>query len=343
MARRFSGQRRALGLWLIQVLAVGLALGLVAGVGALWIDLTHVPLVDIPENYFIVAGIVWVAVAWVGWIVIRNVDQVLAQDWLDIVAWINQLDDGHWEPLPVPDIGPWGQLGYSLNQMAQRLAAAQSERDLFLASVAHELKTPLTVLHANLEGLATGELGATPERWATLLREVQRLTRLVNELLLIETMQHPSASLNPSYYRLDAQIKDVLMKFEPLAAIRHIALISHVEPLELEADRDHIEQVFTNLIDNALRHTPEGGKISITLQRLAHEVACCVEDTGPGIPTMQHALVTRPFYRDPRSSGVGLGLAVAAALLAAHKGSLTIGNSPLGGAKVCLHLPTQSN
>lgn len=328
---------------MVLTIGIGLALGLTVGLGTLWAGLTSRRSGAIAEIYLLVAGMVWISLAGIGWVVVRRVDQLLARDWLDIVTWINQLEEGHWEPLPVPDTGPWGQLSYALNQMARRLAMAQSEREMFLASVAHELKTPLTVLRANLEGLATGALRATPERWTTLLREVHRLTRLVNDLLLIETMQSPTASLHPTPYRLDAQIEEVLLKFGPLADLQQITLVGTGEPVEVEADRDRLDQVLTNIVDNALRHTPQGGRIAITWRGLPEGVECCVDDSGPGIPVAQHTLVTRPFYRDPRSSGVGLGLAVAAALLQAHGGSLTIGNSPWGGARVCLRLPGRTD
>ncbi len=322
---------------------MGLALGLTVGLGTLWAGLTSRSRGTSPEIYLLVAGMVWMALAGIGWILVRRVDKLLERDWIDIVAWINQLEEGRWERLPVPDTGPWGQLSYALNQMAHRLAMAQSEREMFLASVAHELKTPLTVLRANLEGLATGDLPATPGRWTTLLREVQRLTRMVNDLLLIETLQSSATALHRVSYRLDVQVEEVVLKFGPLADLQHISLVGTGEPVEVVADRDRMDQVLTNLVDNALRHTPQGGQIAITWRGLAEGVECCVDDSGPGIPLAQHALVTRPFYRDPRSSGVGLGMAVAVALLKAHGGSLTIGNSPWDGARVCLYLPVRAD
>ncbi len=318
---------------------MGVALGLTVGLGTLWAGLTSRRSGTSPEIYLLVAAMVWMVLAGIGWTLVRRVDKLLERDWIDIVAWVNQLEEGRWEPLPVPDTGPWGQLSFALNQMAHRLAMAQSERERFLASVAHELKTPLTVLRANLEGLATGELPATPARWTTLLREVQRLTRLVNDLLLIETLQSSPAALHRAPYRLDVQIEEIVLKFAPLADLEHISLVGTGDPVVASADRDRMDQVLTNLVDNALRHTPQGGEIAITWRGLPEGVECCVDDSGPGIPVAQQTLVTRPFYRDPRSSGVGLGLAVAVALLQAHGGSLIIGNSPSGGARVCLYLP----
>lgn len=318
---------------------MGLGLALTVGIGGLWTIADRVQRLAVPSVYLVVAATVWISLSSAGWVVMRRVDHALARDWLDIVAWVNHLEDGKWDPLPVPDTGPWGQLSYALNQMARRLSMAQSERDLFLAGVAHELKTPLAVLRANLEGLATRELADTPQRWTTLLQEVHRLTRQVNDLLLIETLRNPGTLLHPTTYRLDAQIAAMLVKFQPLANLQQITLVGQGDPVEVQADRDRIEQVVTNLVDNALRHTPPGGRITISWHVVDGGVECCVEDTGSGIPPSQRTLVTQPFYRDPRSSGVGLGLAVVVALLHAHGGSLTVGNGHGGGARICLRLP----
>ena len=139
-------------------LATGISLSLSIGLDTLWTNLAHLR----PPATFLAdlatAGSIWLIMAGAGWGVVRQIDRLLTRDWLDIVSWINQLDDRQWQPLPIPDTGPWGQLSYALNQMARRLSDSQSQRDLFLASVAHELKTPLAVLRGNLEGLATGEL-----------------------------------------------------------------------------------------------------------------------------------------------------------------------------------------
>lgn len=324
-------------------LATGISLSLSIGLDTLWTNLAHLR----PPATFLAdlatAGSIWLIMAGAGWGVVRQIDRLLTRDWLDIVSWINQLDDRQWQPLPIPDTGPWGQLSYALNQMARRLSDSQSQRDLFLASVAHELKTPLAVLRGNLEGLATGELPATPERWTALHREVHRLTRLVNDLLLIETLRSPTTSIHLTRYSISEQVQETLLKFAPLAAIRQIALKNTVEPVDIEADRERMDQVLTNLMDNAMRHTPIGGHIEVTLRVLNDRMVCCVNDSGSGIPPTQKPWVTQPFYRDPRSPGSGLGLAVALTLLTAQGGTLVIGRSPLGGAQVCFTLPRISN
>ena len=320
-------------------IAAGLALGLSIALGTLWAKFGHLHQpASFVANLAIALG-VWLAVAGIGWLAADRFDRVLAREWIDVLSWINALDDYQWQPLAIPDAGPWGQLRYALNQMAKRLAAAQSQRDLFLASVAHELKTPLTVLRANLEGLAAGELAETPERWTALHREVQRLTRLVNDLLLIETMRTPVSSIQPRRYWLSEQVHEMLMKFSPLAGVREIVCAGNIDAVEIVADRERMEQVLSNLMDNALRHTPPGGRIDVTLRDLPDRVECCVEDSGAGIRPGLESQVTQPFVRDPRSPGAGLGLAVALSLLQAQGGTLLVGRSQLGGARVCLTLP----
>ncbi|HBQ94998.1 MAG TPA: hypothetical protein DD856_08175, partial [Sulfobacillus sp.] len=284
----------------------------------------------------------------VAWFLSVHIERTVLGELSSIVEWINQVDDGHFEPLPVWDTGPWGQLTYALNQMASRLATAQQERDVFLASVAHELKTPLTVLRGNLEGLMDGALTPTPERWAALTREINRLTRLVNDLLLIETMRQSPPAFNRKHYDPREQLASLILRFEPLARMKGVEMTGESQVHEVYLDQDRMEQILVNLVDNALRHTPEGGRICIRLQRKmegkkdTHQIAMlewCIEDSGPGIPASSASLVLQPFFRDPRSRGAGLGLAVSAALVQAQGGTLQISTSELGGAKICLSLP----
>lgn len=339
MARRTAHTPWVVGLWLILTLTTGVALGLTVSVGIWWLDGNLIPAPTRTALQFAIAGGVWLLVASLSWLIARQLDRILARDWLDIVAWIRRIDDQHWQPLPITDTGPWGQLSYALNDMAQRLASTRAQRDLFLASVAHELKTPLAVLRANLEGLASGDLPASPARWAALHREIQRLTRLVNDLLLIETWRTTTPPLQRTAYALNEQLQETLLKFRPLAAVREITLESTLEAATIEADRDRIDQVLTNLLDNALRHTPAGGHITIMLRSQAAQVVWCVDDSGPGIPDRHQTDVLQPFYRDPRSPGSGLGLAVALSIVQAHGGTIQIQRSRLGGARVCVALP----
>jgi signal transduction histidine kinase len=253
--------------------------------------------------------------------------------------------------LPVWDVGLWSQLAYTLNQMAQRLAAAQKERDVFLASVAHELKTPLSVLRGNLEGLSDGVLTPSPERWAALNREINRLTRLVNNFLLIETMRHSPPAWNRQQYDLCEQLAALMLRFEPMGAMKRVTMSMACQVHEVFLDQDRMDQILVNLVDNALRHTPDGGKIRIGLQQKEKPaekngrpssalLEWCIEDSGPGISAQSVPLVLQPFFRDPRSPGAGLGLAVSAALVQAQGDSLAIARSEWGETRICVRLPS---
>ena len=222
---------------------------------------------------------------------------------------------------------------------------------MFLTSVAHELKTPLSVLRGNLEGLSEGVLTPMPERWAPLNREINRLTRLVNDLLLIETMRHSPPAWNRKHYDPREQLAALIVRFEPLADMKKAAMIVECQVQEVFLDQDRMEQILVNLVDNALRHTPGGGQIRIDLQQeekpaqnndqvQSSMLQWCIEDSGPGISLLSIPLVLQPFFRDPRSPGAGLGLAVSSALVQAQGGSLRIARSELGGARPNLYTPS---
>nr|WP_243239334.1 HAMP domain-containing sensor histidine kinase [Sulfobacillus harzensis] len=229
--------------------------------------------------------------------------------------------------------------------MAHRLSTAEEARHEFLASVAHELKTPLAVLRGNLEGLAAGVLVPAPERWTALHREVTRLTRLVNDLLWLERAQGLAPPLQRTPYDPREQLEALVLRFRPLADSQGLTLTATLGDIpRVWADRDRIEQVLINILDNALRHTPAGGTIRIVLTQEDSRVGCwCVEDSGPGIAPALREHVREAFVRDPRSPGAGLGLAVADAWLRAHGGRLQIGPSRFGGARVCACIPVTSS
>lgn len=342
MARRDNTARPAVGIWLFAMAVTLLAVGVVVLLGSWWARTDKLTGSSAVAAYIIVAGPTILVLAVVAGFMARLLERVFLNDLSGIVQWVNAVEDGSWEALPVPNAGLWGQLAYALNQMAARLASSEKERDLFLAGVAHELKTPLSVLKGNVEGLADGLLEPTPERWTALSREVNRLTRLVNDLLLIETMRHPSRILKVTPYDPEDQITALMLRFEPLAKIREVAITGETTVHRVTADPDRMEQVLVNLVDNALRNAPVGGRIHLSVKSEGDVVRWCVADDGPGISPAARRVVIQPFFRDPRSKGTGLGLAVAAALVQAHRGTLSIEQSEWGGALVCVRVPEQS-
>lgn len=332
--------KRAVGMWLVLVTAVIAGVGFVVVVGGWWAERSHVSGAAAQARYWVVATLTTTGIAGIGWVVVQYLERLSLRNVSQLIHWIDDVESGHWDALPVPDSTAWGALAYALNRMARRLSQEEQKRHQFLASVAHELKTPLTVLRGNLEGLAIGDLMPTPERWSALHREVTRLTRLVNDLLWLERVQGMTPPLQRSFYRPNEQMDALILRFRPLAESQAITLSVEAEDMPpLWADADRIEQVLINILDNALRHTPAGGIVRIRLILDTCQVCWHIEDSGPGISPSLRNHVREPFIRDPRSPGAGLGLAVADAWIRAHGGRLHIDASPLGGASVYACMP----
>ncbi len=231
--------------------------------------------------------------------------------------------------LPVLESDELGELAWALNTMAGELQMADRRRETFLAAVAHDLRTPLAVLQANLEGMMTGVLAPDPERFAGLSREVNRLIRLVEDLLTLASARAGALAIARRPQDLAALTRAVVERFEPLASARGVALVPAVPPSATgSVDPDRIDEVLTNLVSNAIRHVPPGGHVKVSLALEGAIAQWTVADDGPGIPASLLAHVTEPFVRGDsergRQAGSGLGLAIADTWVRAHGGKLVI-------------------
>lgn len=238
------------------------------------------------------------------------------------------------------------ELARTFNRMAQALEEAERQRRSLMADVAHELRTPLTNLQGYLEALQDGVLEPTPETLSTLRGQVLQLARLVEDLRLLARAEAGSLHLE----RVPTSPLEVLQR--AVSAHRARASARGVS-LELRAPEDlppvpmdpqRIGQVLGNLLENALRHTPEGGRVVVAAERADGFLRVVVEDTGPGIPPEHLPHLFERFYRvDPSRSretgGAGLGLAIARSLVNAHGGSIWAENRPEGGARFVFTLP----
>jgi signal transduction histidine kinase len=244
------------------------------------------------------------------------------------------------------------ELALTFNIMADSLQLAEDSRRALTADIAHELRTPLAVQRANLEALQDGVYPLTPENLAPVLEQNLLLTRLVEDLRTLALAESGQLSLERTPTDLPALVLRVVERFQPQAVARKIDLHLASSPLPaasqiLNLDPQRIEQVLSNLLSNALRYTPDAGRIIVhiaphTLALGGVEIA--VQDSGPGIPPDALQQVFERFYRADRGrsrleGGSGLGLAIARQLAEAHGGSLTAANNPEGGAVFTLTLP----
>lgn len=218
-----------------------------------------------------------------------------------------------------------------------------------MASVAHDLRTPLTALHGHLEALA-GETAPDAERRAAVLQaalaQSRKVSRLSQQLFELAALQSTEQVLHRERFSLDEVVTDAVQKFE-LSDVQPSVMLHGVPPgrLELDGDLQLIERALTNLIDNAVRHAPGSHPVRVSLRREGAQAEIVVEDGGPGLPGELHQRLDQGLsLRDPpikRSSGGigGLGLAIAQRVAVLHGGSLRPLPAPGGGTRLCLALP----
>jgi signal transduction histidine kinase len=236
-------------------------------------------------------------------------------------------------------------LGLALNRMLDRLDSAYSHVNRFSADAAHELRTPLTIIRGELE-LVSGE--GLPEQvsdaLASALDEITRLTGLVDSLITLSRMESLWGKRAHAPVNLRELATETLEQMNLLAEEKHIALIGPGEgaPATVIGDRDRLKQVLVNLLDNAIKYTPNKGKVTVATGIEDDRGIVTVEDTGIGIDPAHHEGVFERFYRvtpDRGEIGTGLGLAIVKSICHAHGGQVTLRSVPEFGSCFRIELP----
>ena len=239
------------------------------------------------------------------------------------------------------------QLGIAIEQFRLRREATEAEilrrsdelKTALLRAVSHDLRTPLASVMAASESLIHGTTWSEDDRQRlaeAINTESRRLDRIVGNLLDLSRIEGGSLRPQKDWYDLGALVDDVLGRLRPALATHPIrlSLPDALPPIEL--DYIEIDQVLTNLIENAARYSPQGAPIEVTVTAAESDVRVSVGDRGPGIPPESLAQVFEPFFRlptrKPQSTGTGLGLSVARGLVQAHGGRIWATNRPDGGA-----------
>ncbi|MCX6091329.1 MAG: ATP-binding protein [Candidatus Bipolaricaulota bacterium] len=238
-----------------------------------------------------------------------------------------------------------GRLAQAFNEMATSLKLSEEAKRRMIADTSHELRTPLAAVRSALEGLRDGLVEPTPATFAALHDRVLLLTRLVGDLhqLALADAGQLSIERRPTQIRsiIDGIVETVGFQIEDGGLTLDTVLDSDLPTLLIDAHR--IEQVLLNLLANAIRHTPGGGRIELRATlAAADEIELRVCDTGPGIPREDLERIFERFYRtDPsrESGGAGLGLSIAKALVEAHGGRIWAEERPEGGACFVIRLP----
>jgi two-component system sensor histidine kinase BaeS len=237
------------------------------------------------------------------------------------------------------------RLARSFNQMAERLEANEAQRRNLLADVTHELRTPLSVIRGNVEGMLDGLYPADEAHLGPVLEETAVMARLLDDLQTLSTAEAGVLRLHRQRVDPATLVQDAVAAFRARADGAGVALSWRAAPgvPELDADPVRIGEVLANLLSNAVRHTPRGGSVTVAAEPAGGQVAVTVADTGTGIAAGELPHVFDRFVKSTDSGGAGLGLAIAKSLVEAHGGTITAASRPGHGTTMRLVLPAAAD
>ena len=246
--------------------------------------------------------------------------------------------------VPVRTRDEVGELATSFNLMSSDLAQSARSRRQLTADIAHDLRTPLSVILGYTEALADDKLSGTPETYDVMHKEAQHLSHLIEDLRLLSLADTGELPLNCRPIEPLELLQRAAAAHQPQAVKKNIDLVVDAQDLpEINVDPERLAQVLNNLVSNALRHTPENGRITLAASALESTVQLTVADTGAGIPDDELPFIFNRFYRGDqarRQNGEsGLGLAIAKSIVEAHGGTISADSTPGAGTTFTITLP----
>ncbi|UCD41181.1 MAG: HAMP domain-containing histidine kinase, partial [Chloroflexota bacterium] len=238
-----------------------------------------------------------------------------------------------------------GQLIHAFNQTLHRLENLFNTQRRFLADVGHELRTPLTVINGNVDLMQ--RIGSFDEEsLASIKNEVDRLTRMVGDLLLLAQAESGKLPLDIHLVELDTLLLEVLSEMSVLAREKLLLRLGEIDQVLVCGDQDRLKQVLVNLVGNAINYTPSGGVVTLGLGKVDDQARLTIQDTGPGIPSEDLPHVFERFYRGEKSrtrsrdgKGFGLGLSIAYWIIRNHGGSIEVESTMGEGSTFSVLLP----
>jgi signal transduction histidine kinase len=236
-----------------------------------------------------------------------------------------------------------GSLARSFNTMAAELEQVEYQRRELIANVSHELRTPIAALRARLENLADGVEALDGDAVTAMLKATERLSRLVDQLLNLSQFESGAVSIDPQNFLVSEVIADAVGEVSPVSdGVRIIAEVD--DGLAGRGDPERIHEVLTNLLTNAVRHSPAGGQVRVRGAPAPGGLRIEVSDEGAGVPEADIDRIFDRFYRvdasrDIWAGGAGLGLAIARSIVELHGGSIWAARQAPAGCLIVLELP----
>ena len=232
----------------------------------------------------------------------------------------------------------------AFNAMSARLKTSDEQRRSFLADVAHELRTPLSIIRGQAEAIADGVYPGDAEHVTPILDATRSLEVLVEDLRTLVLTEAGSLVLNREHVEPGALVQDVLASFETQSEAFGVSMASAIAAAvpNVDVDPARLRSALANVVSNAIRHTPSGGSIRIDVQPAGDNVEIIVTDTGEGISPEILPRVFQRFVKGPGSTGSGLGLAITQDIITAHGGTIEIQSTVGSGTTVRITLPPAS-
>lgn len=326
-----------------RVAAAALAVTLLGAYGALtlvWSAANNLGLVaSSPARNAGPVAVVFAMVAFFGaLIVFRGMTHRVARPLRDVMDAAERVADGDYS-VRVAEYGPppIRGLARAFNTMTERLQRHDRQRRDLMSDVAHELRTPLTVIQGKLEGLLDDVYPRDDRHLTELLDEAHVLSRLVEDLRTLALSDSGALKLQKESVDIAALTRDVVRTFTSGDVRLGVEAPDELPPISLDPVR--IREVLTNLLSNALRHTPRGGSVTVRVTPSSSGVQVDVQDTGSGMTAEELACAFDRFQKGPASGGAGLGLSIARSLVAAHDGAIRASSVPGRGTTMTITLP----
>ena len=319
---------------------------LASGVLAQQTEQSPIP-IDIQQDYdraltlslLVAIGIGLVIALGLGWWLTRR----LLRTFTEIKEGASRLADGHYSVrVPVPPELELADIAESVNTLADSLERTEQTRARLVSDLAHEIRNPLSTIEGYMEGLIDGVLPPSRETYEAVAAEAHRLKRLTWDLSTLSKAQEGAIELNMTSDDLRNIVAGVVDTLRPQYELNDVRLeVSLDEPMPVHVDGDRIAQTLTNLLGNALSHTPPGGEVTVTGGKDSRWCWVVVADTGPGIPETELETIFERFTRlESTHSGTGIGLNIARTLARSHGGDITASSPPdQPGARFEMKLP----
>lgn len=240
---------------------------------------------------------------------------------------------------------PFDEIVNHLNKMAKDLGEMEEMRQQFVSNVSHEIQSPLTSIKGFAVALQSDNISEDQKRryLKIIEKESERLSNLSDNLLKLTTLESTESLIDQEKYRLDEQIRNIVLATEPQWEKKKQVMNLHLPYTEIVAEKELLDQVWMNLINNAIKFTPEGGIITLEISQQNEKISVNIRDTGIGISKEAQAHLYERFYKADKSrtreaGGNGLGLSIVKKIIDMHNGEIKISSEENQGTEICIEL-----